>query len=194
MLYIQCKNSYVFIPLLLCIANFLYAQKRILSLQPSKTDTYYLDPAFLQGLAFLSQAENFVETGTYFGDTTNVAARIFEHVYSIELSASLYFKAKERFKKYKNIDLLLGNSETVLPLFLNELNGKTIIFLDGHYSDGITAKGEIETPIIGELIAIKNSTLDKPIIIIDDIRFFTRHLESDYPSLALIEQMVKTLS
>jgi hypothetical protein len=162
----------------------------MLSLQHYKQNGA-LKPTFLQFLVSLSHAKNFVETGTYYGDSTKAAAPIFENIYSIELSPEIHKQAKERLKEYRNVNLYMGDSKQILPLLLFQLDEKTIFFLDGHYSCENTARGDTDTPIIEELIAIKNSKLKNPIIIIDDIRFFTRHIRSDYPSLADIEAMIK---
>jgi hypothetical protein len=192
-------NRFIFIFLFLCQPNSLYSEKKILLLQSQKTisaDIYPLKATFLQNLASVFEAENFVETGTYRGDSTEIAANIFKNVYSIELCPILYSNAKKRFEKHSNVHLYLGDSQKVLPDLLSQLRGKTIFYLDGHYSGGVTARGDTITPIMGELVAIKNSNLDNPIILIDDIRGFTRHLgsESDSPSLAYIEKAVRDMN
>lgn len=187
------KNNHILVLFLFFCNHSGYAEKNILSLESTKEDNYSLKHAFLNHLASLSHAKNFVETGTYEGNSTSTAAAIFEHVYSIELSPQYHAHAMQRFINQNNVHLYLGDSAKMLPVLLNEIEGKTILFLDGHYSGGSTACGNVETPILEELIAIKNSTLDKPIILIDDIRFFTRFIPSDYPSLAYIEELIKRI-
>jgi len=45
--------------------------------------------------------KTFVETGTYYGDTTHSVARFFDKLYTIELDDHLYDKAKRRFAKFE---------------------------------------------------------------------------------------------
>jgi hypothetical protein len=46
----------------------------------------------------------------------------------------------------------------VLPLIIKDLNEPAIFWLDGHYSSGITAKGDKICPIFEELDSIFNNS------------------------------------
>ena len=133
-----------------------------------------------------------VETGTLFGDTPYACRRYFDKIYTIELSHDLYLKAVERFKPYNNVVCLEGDSTYVLKDLINSLNERTIFWLDGHYSGGITAKGEKETPIFEELKTIFNHNIKDHIILIDDARCFENpEYWNDYPTIKELEYYVR---
>jgi hypothetical protein len=124
----------------------------------------------------------FIETGTYRGDMVEIQKYNFKNIFSIELDKILHLKAEERFKNNNNIKIFNGDSSNILPLILKNINESAIFWLDGHYSDGITAKGKLNCPIFNELKAIfdMNNNLEH-IILIDDARHFIG--ESDYPTI-----------
>lgn len=116
--------------------------------------------------------EIFVETGTYLGKTTQRASYYFKKVHSIELDKKLFLDAKKKFKKNTKVKLHFGDSTYVLPEVLPTLNAKTCFYLDGHFSEGITALGEKVTPIREELSAIQARGIKNCVILIDDVRHF----------------------
>lgn len=131
-----------------------------------------------------------VETGTYMGDMVQAQKKRFSKIITIELSAELYEKAKQRFINDKNITVIQGDSGKVLPGLLNEITGPGIFWLDGHYSDGITAKGDKECPIFEELNAIFTQGKYNHILLIDDARLFTGI--GDYPAIAELTGYIKS--
>lgn len=129
----------------------------------------------------------FVETGTYLGDTTYAMADHFQTLYSIELSGHFHALAKKRFQKFAHIHLLLGDSAEVLKKVVPELKSRAIFWLDGHYSGGLTAKGEKECPVFEELTAIFASPHEH-LIFIDDARLFVG--KNDYPTIEALQHFV----
>jgi hypothetical protein len=121
-----------------------------------------------------------VETGTYLGDMVDAQLNNFKTIYSIELSEKLYQRALKRFKKQTNVKLVQGDSGKVLQTLISQLNERSVFWLDGHYSSGITAKGDVECPIYEELNAIFKSPLNH-ILLIDDARCFSG--QGDYPTI-----------
>lgn len=115
-----------------------------------------------------------VETGTYVGDTTAFLAEQAKQVYSIEPGPDLYEQARRRFARTKNVEVIFGTSEQVLPELLERLSGDVSFWLDGHYSAGLTFQGEKDTPIKEELAAIAKALprLGKVVILVDDVRCF----------------------
>ena len=127
-----------------------------------------------------SRAKVFVETGTYKGDMVNAVKNVFKEFHSIELDHLLFAKAGERFIKDKNIFLHRGDSAELLPEILGNINEPILFWLDGHYSGGITAKGDVITPIVKELSILSKRT-QKDSILIDDARLFNG--TDDYPDI-----------
>lgn len=128
-----------------------------------------------------------VETGTYLGDTLYSVSSDFETLYSIELSDFYYQLAQKRFKKIPQVHLLKGDSGKVLKELVPKLNSVALFWLDGHYSGGLTAKGDKECPVYEELNAIFTSPYNH-IIFIDDSRHFVG--ANDYPTIEELKNYV----
>jgi hypothetical protein len=131
----------------------------------------------------------FIETGTYLGDMVEAQKMKFKKIISIELGFDLYEKAKFRFRNDKNVIILQGDSGKVLPEIMKEIDEPAIFWLDGHYSEGITARGDKECPIFEELDAILNSKKLNHTLLIDDARCFNG--KGDYPSIKYLTKYIK---
>lgn len=132
--------------------------------------------------------EILVETGTYMGDMVEAQRDQFKKIYSIELSEKLFNKAQKRFKDHLHIKIVQGDSGTVLNKLMAQIDKPALFWLDGHYSGGITAKGEKECPVPEELKIIFKSPLPH-IILIDDARLFNG--THDYPTIEQIEEIIR---
>lgn len=138
-----------------------------------KNEVSGLKGEFLRAFLTQSKRDVFVETGTYMGRTTQLAAGLFQEVHTIELSSELHASAAERFAASKHVTCHGGDSASVLPTILAPLRSRTVFFwLDGHYSGGVTAQGDVVTPILAELEAIRAAGLTHWIIAVDDLRIF----------------------
>lgn len=131
-----------------------------------------------------------IETGTFLGDMVEAQKSKFKKIISVELSVELFEAARQKFKSNKNILIVQGDSGKVLPAVLENVNEPAIFWLDGHYSAGITAKGDKECPIFEELHAIFNSKKLKHILIIDDARCFNG--EGDYPTITQLTAYIQS--
>lgn len=129
-----------------------------------------------------------VETGTYLGDTLFALSDYFDELYSIELSEYYYQMARKRFKKIPKVHLLQGDSGLVLKELVPKLNARALFWLDGHYSGGLTAKGEKECPVFEELGSIFSSPFQH-LVLIDDARLFVG--KNDYPTIEETREFVK---
>ena len=129
-----------------------------------------------------------IETGTYKGDMIEAQKNIFKKIYSVELSRQLHEKAKVRFAYDKHVRLLQGDSSVVLSKIVEEIEEPALFWLDGHYSGGITAKGDTECPVFDELKAIFNGKELNHVLLIDDAREFTG--KSDYPTIDEVTQFI----
>lgn len=133
-----------------------------------------------------------IETGTHYGATIDSQRKNFEQIYSIELSEKYYTLAVNKFKPYKNITIIHGDSGKELYLLVPTLTKSAIFWLDGHYSSGDTAKGDIDCPILEELNAILNNSEYNHSILIDDARLFNG--TNDYPEINYLKEFVAALN
>ncbi len=142
-----------------------------------------LEDEFLAAIEDVFVPSVFIETGTFEGDTTQKAEKYFMKIETIELDKKLAEKARKRFKNNTKIKVHQGDTIKVLPTILKSLQKeKAVIFLDAHFSMGVTAKGDTNTPILTELDIIKKSGITNAILIIDDIRMFYHPLSCEKDS------------
>ena len=123
-----------------------------------------------------------VETGTYEGDMVAATRRKFNRIVSIELDETLWRNAKEKFARYEHISIIRGDSVEVLPGVVASVPRPCLFWLDAHYSGGITARGDVETPIMKELQVVLSRATEGDVILIDDARLFVG--KNDYPTIA----------
>ena len=111
----------------------------------------------------------FVETGTFVGKTILPLEEHFYELHTIEIKKDLFDYVK---KKSKKINFHLGDSSKVLSEICPKISFNTIFFLDGHWSAGITGRGDKDCPLYEELNCIMSFLNHNCIIIIDDCRDF----------------------
>lgn len=130
----------------------------------------------------------FVETGTYYGDMVQAMLSHFDALFSIELSPELHRLASRRFKSHPHVHLILGDSADSLPGVVGNLSQAALFWLDGHYSGGVTARGNKETPILDELGHLLVSSIKNHVIIIDDAHLFGTN--AAYPSIDALRTFI----
>jgi hypothetical protein len=132
----------------------------------------------------------FVETGTHRGDTLEAMRRHCEVLYSIELSDELFAKAKRRFDRCRNVELIHGDSGTSLRPLMARLDRATLFWLDAHYFeiDGHSARGQVDTPIREELECILDAPDLGHVIVVDDARLFG--VDPSYPAIGELANRV----
>jgi len=133
--------------------------------------------------------KTFIETGTYKGEMINGVKEFFTEIYTIELDEKLYKDAQEKFINTKHIQIILGDSALMLEDLCLLVKAPVLYWLDGHYSGGITAKGNTITPIMQELKYIAKRT-QADIILIDDARLFNG--KDEYPDINALLQFIRT--
>lgn len=153
---------------------------------------YSVKRKIIKEYAKLFSCKTFIESGTYFGDTLLIVRNNFKEIFSIELDTTLYEKAKNRFMRFPNIKILQGDSSIVLPKILPDISERCLFWLDGHYSAGITAKGNTECPIISELEAIYNHRSNDDVILIDDARLYVGKL--NWPHIEELRKLVSNFN
>lgn len=131
------------------------------------------------------QYKNFIETGTYLGNTAIWASEYFETIYTIEIDHEISQKAFYNAREKHNINFIIGDSSKELRAISNSLKGSNIYWLDGHWCQEVP-KISFECPLVYEL----NSIVPRPddIILIDDARFFMGvvpypHDPSNWPTI-----------
>jgi len=82
-------------------------------------------------------AQDFVETGTFRGDTTRWASGCFSRVSSIEMSEEYFREASAALTGLTNVKLHRGDSATVLKEVVAELTGPAVFWLDAHAGEAI---------------------------------------------------------
>ena len=132
-----------------------------------------------------------IETGTYYGNTTRVLSKVSKKTISIEADKNLYETSKKKLKNLKNVEIIYGKSQDLLEkVILENLNFENIcIYLDAHlcrdHLRNTTTFGNENdaTPILEELKLIKKflSKFKSINILIDDIRLFQGSFEN-YPN------------
>lgn len=132
---------------------------------------------------------DFVETGTFRGDTAAWAAGYYEKVTTIELSPYYHAAALRRFAGGSNVRALRGESSKVLEEIVPALSGPALFWLDAHWSGLDTAGQESECPLLKELEVINRSP-GSHVIMVDDARLFCAppprpHRADHWPNLAV---------
>lgn len=114
-----------------------------------------------------------LETGTHHGAGAFRWSKVSETVHTTELSESLFLAAQERYKNEESIHFHNLASPAFLREVLPHITERCLIFLDAHGSGGDTtfddSVGRYGSPILDELLAIKeSSTRNDHVIVIDD--------------------------
>jgi hypothetical protein len=130
----------------------------------------------------------FVETGTFYGDMVVAVRGDFDRLYSIELHRRLGRRATRRFAGDPKISIVTGDSAEMLEPLLRSLGRPAVLWLDGHYSGRLTARGDSDTPILHELDAVLRGGTGQDAVLIDDARLFG--IDAAYPTVAEVERRV----
>lgn len=108
-----------------------------------------------------------VETGTYYGEMIAAVAHRFRRIYSIEIDPDLARFAQERFRKYPHVEIMNGDSQSVVPQLLQRLNDRCLWWLDAGYCGW---SGDIGNPnrLGSEFAAILADKNQEHVILMDD--------------------------
>jgi hypothetical protein len=121
----------------------------------------------------------FIETGTYRGDTVAAVHSRVPQVISIELDPTLVRFARRRFADIGNVTIIEGDSAHELRGVLATVTEPSMLWLDGHFSGGVTANSG-DSPVVSELHAVIAAGLPH-VVLVDDIRLFDG--TAGYPTL-----------
>lgn len=132
--------------------------------------------------------KNLIETGTFEGDMVEAQRENFDRIATIELADALYQSATERFAAFQQITVIQGDSGLRLAEAMKLFQCPVLFWLDAHYSGGVTASGDEESPILKELLLIAARDNNEDVILIDDARLFG--WRRGYPSLRRLRKFV----
>lgn len=119
----------------------------------------------------LFKLHSFIETGTFSGNTTEQASKVFEEVHSIEIWEPLYLSAEKRFSAYPHVSLYFGDTTKLLSQMIENSSAKRLYWLDAHSSGEGTGGLPGFSPIPQELDQILSDQGDiDSVILIDDLR------------------------
>lgn len=139
--------------------------------------------AFIHACLARHGLTTFIETGTFKGDTLASVAATGIRSISVELSHDYFNRANDRFTGQSHVELHQGDSGEVLPRIVATLKEPTLFWLDGHYSAGGTAHGDLASPINAEIRCIFDSPVPGHVILVDDAHEFTG--QGGYPPLGV---------
>jgi hypothetical protein len=134
--------------------------------------------------------EQFVETGTFRGNTAAWAAGHFREVTTIEMSAAIHAAFRARFASLANVRALHGDSRALLGDIVAGLSQPAIFWLDAHWSGLDTAGVEAECPVLEEIARIDASSQEH-VLLVDDARLFCAppprpHRAEQWPDLRTV--------
>ena len=161
-----------------------YAKKPVPEIPPTAIKRLVVLEFFVR-----SGCDTFVETGTYYGDTTRLIAPHARRVFTIEISPTHYHIAKRTIHSDK-VNILFGDSGVMLERLIPTLNTRTFFFLDAHPTNTATMiDSVIRVPILKELETLAACPMTASIVIDDAISFGR---DEGYPSREAITAFAET--
>lgn len=135
----------------------------------------------------------YVETGTFLGDSLDWASSRFRQVTTVEFREDFLRQARERTAHLSNIRYVLGDSGVALGHIVPDLSGPTLFWLDAHAGAGFFGDMDV-CPLLSELKAVMSSPLGH-CLIIDDARAFLAPPPPpfDYTKWPTLEQVMAML-
>jgi len=143
--------------------------------RPLLAQSEHLSKAALIGeLASQTGRSTFIETGTYLGATSYTVATLFDRVDTIEADVHLARHASALFagKGLTHVQSMHASSVRGLSQLAEgerEGGSDVIVFLDAHYSNGVTSNEHGVCPLLDEL-KVLFERMPEAILLIDDLR------------------------
>lgn len=128
----------------------------------------------------------FVETGTRYGDMLLAMVESFDHLWSIEMDPTLHRLASDRLAPYRNVEIHLGDSGSLLSTVLTRLRVPAVFWLDAH--PGEDEPGAV--PLLKEVCTILEHDIGNHVILIDDTRLLSGH--NGWPSLEQVDDYLRS--
>lgn len=140
------------------------------------------------GVTSLPAGAAAIETGTYMGDSADVLHRVFGRCITIEKSPTLAEQATIRFEGVPGVSVLQGSSRERLGEALEAVHIPPFVWLDAHWSGGITAGSDDPCPVLDEVRGVAARFPAAAVVLVDDARIFGAadpddQVNSGWPSL-----------
>lgn len=117
--------------------------------------------------------DTLLETGTYLGETVRFFLPHAARIVSIEIDPALHARATRKFAGSRNVEIMLGDALELAPRLLSGLDRPCLLWLDGHFSGGVTGRGEVDEPVVEILRRIQpDGVVPGTTAVIDDLRLF----------------------
>lgn len=130
----------------------------------------------------------FVESGTFLGGTVEFFLPHARRIFTVELDPTLYRDAAVKFAATPAVTVLHGDATDHIPRIVAELGEPALVWLDGHYSGGITARGAEDEPALTILAELgEQGVPEGSTIVVDDLRGFSAE-----PDGLSLERLVAT--
>lgn len=113
----------------------------------------------------------FFETGTSKGDATELAAIMFDKVFTCDIDPEAINAAHLRLADYDNVQIKYMPSPDFITLVKRQLDQPIMWWLDAHWSGGPVKPGT-ECPLLSELAAIGGLN-GHSVLLIDDANYMT---------------------
>ncbi|HEX6743691.1 MAG TPA: glycosyltransferase [Solirubrobacteraceae bacterium] len=131
-----------------------------------------------------------LESGTFMGDTVEYFMPHAARIISVEVEPKLFADAQRKFDGATNVEIVFGDALHLIPEIVAHLDDPPLIWLDGHFSEGVTGAGDEIEPAasilarLGGVGAPAGTT-----IVVDDLRLFGLH--PDFPGLDELVQRAR---
>lgn len=136
-----------------CPVTSCYEESRYLPKETSMKIHSNFPGSVLSNLRRQYELDFFVETGTAQGDTTELAANVFDWVWSCDVDLRMIGRARERLKGYYGVEFSTESSPDFLRRIEPELTHPAVYWLDAHWCGG-PVKPVKECPLLEEIEAI----------------------------------------
>ncbi len=144
----------------------------------------------IRALARRTQSRVFIEAGTFLGNTAKRCSRNFAQVITMELDAELFSRASRYLERMTNVSCLQGDALQLLPGVLDRVDVRdALVYLDGHFSGGVTAHGELAEPACEEIAVLARHRAKINAVIVDDFRCFGR--DPGWPARSLLLRTIE---
>ena len=115
--------------------------------------------------------QQFIETGTYQGNTAIWASEHFDSVISVEDSQVIYQELLRNHPDIPKIRFIIGDSVTFLADRVRELNESAVFWIDSHWCGEESYGENDQCPLLLEIAELNKSPRPQ-FILIDDARLF----------------------